>query len=33
MIDLSYWIMELLMKGFSYVVLHQKMQALEYQYC
>ena len=29
MIDLSYWIMELLMKGFSYVVLHQKMQALE----
>ena len=29
MIDLSYWIMELLMKGFSYVVLHQRMQALE----
>ena len=29
MIDLSYWIMELLMNEFSYVVLHQKMQALE----
>lgn len=29
MIDLSCWIMELLMKGFSYVVLHQRMQELE----
>ena len=29
MIDLSYWSMELLIKGVSYVVLHQKMQALE----
>jgi len=29
MIDLSYWIMELLMKGFSYVGLHQRMQGLE----
>ena len=29
MIDLSYWIMELLMKGFSYVGLHQRMQELE----
>ena len=26
MLDLSYWIMELLMKGFSYVVLRQRMQ-------
>ncbi len=29
MIVLSCWIMELLMKGFSYVVLHQRMLALE----
>ena len=29
MIDLSCWITELLMKGFSYVVLHQRMQGLE----
>lgn len=29
MIVLSYWIMELLMNGFSYVVLHQRMQELE----
>ena len=29
MIDLSCWIMELLMKGFSYVVLRQRMQGLE----
>lgn len=29
MIDLSCWIMELLMKEFSYVVLHQRMQAPE----
>ena len=29
MIDLSYWIMELLVKEFSYVVLHQRMQGLE----
>ena len=29
MIDLSCWIMELLMKGVSYVVLRQRMQGLE----
>ena len=29
MIDLSYWIMELLMKEVSYVGLHQRMQGLE----
>ena len=29
MIDLSYWIMELMMKEFSYVVLRQRMQGLE----
>ena len=29
MIDLSDWIMELLMKGFSYVGLHQRMHEIE----
>ena len=29
MIDLLCWIMELLMKGFSYVVPHQRMQVQE----
>lgn len=29
MIVLSYWIMQLLMKGFSYVGLHQRMQGQE----